>query len=420
MDHFNYRNNQLFAEDVSISDIVSRVKTPFYLYSTATLERHFKMIDEAIILKNKMICFAVKSNTNIAVLRTLANLGAGADVVSQGEIFKSLKAGIVPQKIVFSGIGKTREEISYGLQQGIFQFNVESQEEILMINDIAADLGKIAAIAIRINPNVNANTHDKISTGKKGDKFGIDIEQAIEVIKLAISLKYIKFQGLSIHIGSQITNLDVFKKAFIKLFEFITELRRQNIMVSTIDLGGGLGAVYDKTDVILPNEYGKLVSDLAGDFNLEQQKFIFEPGRIISANAGVLVSSVILIKQTDHKNFMICDAAMNDLMRPALYDAVHQFVPVIKENVALQKYDIVGPVCETTDVFIKDLEFPTVKVRDIFAIRGTGAYGAVMSSEYNSRPLIPEVMVKDSDYDVIRSRPPLEEMIKKEKLPKWL
>jgi len=411
MDYFNYRENQLFAEDVAVLDIAKKVGTPFYLYSKATFIRHYQVMDKSLALPKKIICFAMKSNGNLAVLKLLGEEGAGVDVVSQGEIFKALKAGIAADKIVFSGVGKTKEEISYGIEKGIFQFNAESLEEIESINEVAFSKDHQAKIAIRINPDVGAGGNDKISTGKKGDKFGIDIDLAENAIKQANLLSNIDFQGISVHIGSQITNLDAFAKAFRRVFQFVTELEKKGITINTIDLGGGLGVPYDDDTIVPPSKYGELITDMVKEFHFEHKKFIFEPGRVISANAGILISTVTLVKKTEEKEFVIADVAMNDLMRPALYEAIHQFIPVVKTGDTNKKYDFVGPVCETTDVFIKGLKFQELKSGDLFAIRSCGAYGAVMSCEYNGRPLIPEVLVDGDEFKVVRRRPSYEEML---------
>lgn len=422
MDYFNYREQNLYAEQVKVLDIAAKVKTPFYLYSSSTLVRHYKVFDKGLPFADKLICFAVKANSNIAVLKAIANLGAGADVVSQGEIFRAMKAGISPEKIVFSGVGKTEEEITYALKANILQFHCESLEEIKMIDMIARNLAMQANIAIRINPDVAADTHDKISTGKKGDKFGIDIDQVISVIKKTLDYQNINLKGISVHIGSQITSLEPFKRAFAKVVEFVKKLEAENIVIlENIDFGGGLAAYYGDHDEVSPAEYGNMLSNVACE--IKDKKFIFEPGRLIAANSGILVSSVILVKNTANKKFAILDVAMNDLLRPALYDAAHQIIPVEKNtdiNRTYQKYDFVGPICETADVFARDVEFSKLEARDLVAIRSTGAYGAVMSSEYNSRPLIPEVMVKDNNYEIIRSRPKIEELITNEFIPDWL
>ena len=419
MDYFNYKEKDLFAEEVKVSDIASEIKTPFYLYSNNTLARHYKIFDEALDFENKLVCFAVKANSNIAVLKVLADLGAGADVVSQGEIFRAITAGISPEKIVFSGVGKNSEEIEYALNQQILQFNCESIEEIRDIDQISQRLGVKANIAIRINPDVAADTHDKISTGKKGDKFGIDIDNAVSVIKEILTYKHITFKGISVHIGSQIISLEPFRKAFLRVVEFVEQIESQNIStVDNIDFGGGLGAYYGENDTVLPEAYGKMVKEVAG--HLKNKKFIFEPGRLIAANSGILVSSVIIVKNTEDKKFAILDVAMNDLLRPALYGAKHEIVPLEKKEGSATIYDFVGPICETSDIFSIDTKFQTLSAGDKVAIRSTGAYGAVMSSEYNSRPLIPEVIVKDNNYGIIKSRPQMVDLIKTEKIPDWI
>jgi len=415
MDHFNYHKNELFAEDIAVKDICKKVKTPFYLYSKATFSRHFKVIDQALDLENKLICFACKANNNINILKILIELGAGIDVVSAGEIYKALKAGCKPNKIVFSGVGKTEEEILYGLNKNILQFNTESKEEIAIIDKLAKKHKKIANIAIRVNPNVSAGGHEKISTGKKGDKFGINIDEAEEIIKYALKLKNINFQGVSTHIGSQIYKLEPFNDAFIRLFEFIKKLEKQKIKINSIDLGGGLAAPYENEEIIMPNNFGIMVKKLIDDYGFNNKKIIIEPGRVIAANAGILVSKVILVKNTKDKKFLILDTGMNDLMRPALYDATHQFSLISKKRFRkTENYDIVGPVCETSDIFARDINLSQIKKDEFIALRSAGAYGAVMANEYNARPLIKEVLVDEKNFKIIRKSPTFSEMLKLE------
>ncbi len=411
MDHFNYQQNILHAEQVKISDIAEQIATPFYLYSSATFTRHFKVLSEALELENKLVCFAVKACSNIHILKLLGSLGSGADVVSQGEIYRALEAGIAANKIVFSGVGKSKEEINFALEHDILQFNAESKEELALINECAAVLGKKAQLALRINPDVAAKTHDKISTGKKGDKFGVDLDQAFAVIKYAQTLAHIDFSGVSVHIGSQITELDTFRQAFVKVCEFVKELEEQQIILKTIDFGGGLGVPYGAHDTIDPAHYGALISELVNKYAFQDKLIIFEPGRLIAANAGVLVTSIVLIKDVGHKKFAICDAAMNDLLRPALYGSAHEIVTVKEANSSTENYDIVGPVCETSDVFHKDLALPELKAGDLLVLRSAGAYGAVMSSEYNTRPLTPEILVSDTQFKIIRKRPSYQQML---------
>jgi len=411
MDHFKYKKGKLYAEDVLVEDIVAEVGTPFYLYSSATLKRHYEVMNKALKLPNKLICFATKANSNISILNLLANQGAGADVVSQGEIYRALTAGVPHDKIVFSGVGKSDDEIAYGLQEEIHQFNAESLEEIREINAIAKATHTVAPLAIRINPNVGAGGNKKISTGKKGDKFGIDIEVAEKAVKLACKSENIDFRGLSVHIGSQILDISAFETAFRRVFEFVIELEGKGAEISTIDLGGGLGVPYDDDTEVDPAEYGKMITKLVKEYKLTKKEFIFEPGRVIAANAGILVGSVIFVKKTKGKDFAILDVAMNDLMRPALYDAKHQIIPLEQQKEQNKKYDFVGPVCETTDVFEKDKKFQELKSNDLIAFRSCGAYGAVMANEYNTRPLIPEVLVEGKKFKIIRRRPSYEEML---------
>lgn len=396
MDYFLYKNNKLYAENVSIEQIASEINTPFYCYSRKTIDRHYNVFENVFKGLDKKICYAVKANSNHNVLKVLAQLGAGADVVSKGEIKKAIDAGISPDNIVFSGVGKTEEEIRYGLEAGIYQFNVESEEEVFDIEMQAKKLGKTANIAIRVNPNVKAETHAKITTGTYENKFGINYEDVKPLCEKISGLENINLQGLSIHIGSQITKLDSFEQAFIKIAELYRELKPL-YNLSTLDFGGGLGVPYNSLgeaehSSFMPEEYGAIVKRAVK--GLECQ-VIFEPGRVIVGNAGVLVAKVIRVKRTSHKTFIIIDAGMNDLMRPSLYDAYHQIVTVDSSPRELINADIVGPVCETSDVFVKDYKILQVRKGDLIAFRTAGAYGAVMANEYNSRPMVKELMVDD-------------------------
>lgn len=417
MDHFTHRNEALYAEDVAIADIAKRVGTPFYCYSHATLTRHAQVFSESLAALKPLICFAVKANSNIAVLRTLAAQGLGADVVSEGELRRALAAGIPASKIVFSGVGKTRSEMAYALKAGIHQFNVESDRELLALNEVAGLLNLKAPIALRVNPDVDAKTHAKISTGKKENKFGIDIAVAPEIYALAHSLPNIAVQGVSVHIGSQLTDLAPFRKAYARVKTLVEQLRKSGIHVRSIDLGGGLGVPYasDSTPP-MPAEYGALVTEMFGNFAAE---YIFEPGRLISGNAGILVTEVLYVKHAA-QTYVIVDAGMNDLMRPALYDAIHAVVPVQRKNAAIASVNVVGPVCESTDVFLKHTEMPLPEEGDLLAFRTAGAYGASLSNSYNSRLLIPEVMVKGAQFSVIRPRPDYEAMLAAEIIPEWI
>lgn len=418
MDHFTYKNGAMFAEDVRIADIAASVGTPFYVYSSATLTHHYNVFHDALKSLDVLVCFAVKANSNIAVLATLNNAGAGADVVSAGELHRALAAGISPQKVVFSGIGKTREELSFALEKDILQFNVESDRELLALNDVAVKLGKKARIALRVNPDVDAATHAKISTGKKENKFGIDIDAAPKLYALAATLPGISVQGISVHIGSQLTQLEPFRAAYLRVRELALALRKGGIAITTLDLGGGLGVPYAQGDEAPPppSEYAKLVSETVGDLGM---KLIFEPGRLIAGNAGLLITKVLYVKEAAG-TYVIVDAGMNDLMRPALYDAVHEIVPVTERSGATKKLHVVGPVCESSDVFVKDYALGLPAEGDLLALRTAGAYGASMSNTYNTRPLIPEVMVHGSEFAVIRKRPDYEEMLKQDVLPSWI
>ena len=421
MDHFLYRNGQMFAEDVPLAEIAAEVGTPFYCYSTATLTRHFKLFDAALEPMPHLVCFAMKSNSNQAILKTLGDLGAGMDVVSGGEYARARAAGIPGERIVFSGVGKTHEEIRTALEGGVRQFNVESEPEMRRISEVAASMGAVAPITVRVNPDVDAKTHAKISTGKKEDKFGIPISRAREVYAEAAALPGIKVVGIDVHIGSQLTQLEPFEAAYLKVAELTEQLRADGHEIIRLDLGGGLGIPYARSNEVppLPSDYGALIQRTVGHLGCEIE---IEPGRLISGNAGILVSSVIYEKQGEDRDFLILDAAMNDLIRPAMYDAHHDIVPVVEPAPGLEPacYDVVGPVCESGDTFAKRRDMPRLKAGDLVAFRSAGAYGAVMSSEYNSRPLVPEVLVRDDQFAVIRRRPTYAEMIARDSLPEWL
>jgi diaminopimelate decarboxylase len=421
MDHFLYQNGVLHAEDVPLPEIAAAVGTPFYVYSTATLERHFRLFQEALSPLDHLVCFAVKSNGNIAVLKTLARLGAGMDVVSIGEYLRARAAGVPGDRIVFSGVGKTREEMRTALEGGIRQFNVESEPELRALSEVAAGLGATAPITIRVNPDVDARTHEKIATGKKENKFGIPIERAREVYAEAARLPGIEVIGIDVHIGSQLTELEPFEQAYLKVAELTGVLRADGHVIRRLDLGGGLGIPYTRSNDAppLPIDYGALIKRTVGHLGCEVE---IEPGRLISGNAGLLVASVIYLKHGEGRDFLILDAAMNDLVRPSMYGAHHDILPVIEPvpGVEQQPYDIVGPVCETGDTFARARPLPPVGEGDLVAFRSAGAYGAAMASEYNARPLIPEVLVHGQQFAVIRERPTYEEMIKRDRLPSWL
>jgi diaminopimelate decarboxylase len=418
MNHFTYRDGVLYAEDVPLPEIAKAVGTPFYCYSTATLERHYRVF-EAAMPKGTLVAYAVKANGNLSVIKTLAKLGAGADIVSLGELKRVIAAGVVASKIVFSGVGKKRTEIAAALEAGIFQFNVESEAELDVINEIALSKGVRAAIALRVNPDVDARTHAKISTGKAENKFGIGWSRAKAAYAHAAKLGGVKVVGVDVHIGSQITDLEPYRLAFAKVADLVLELRAEGHEISRIDLGGGLGVPYEEGVAPPdPEAYGAVVREAIGGLNAQ---LIVEPGRLITANAGVLVSEVTYVKQGDEKEFLILDAGMNDLIRPALYDAWHDIVPVRQTSGSQRKvYDVVGPVCESTDLFARDRELSRLSAGDLVAILSAGAYGAVQSSGYNARPLAPEILVRGRLFAVTRPRQTVEETIAQERWPDWL
>ncbi|WP_170406777.1 diaminopimelate decarboxylase [Ruegeria arenilitoris] len=421
MDHFLYRDGVLCAEDVPVAEIAAAVGTPFYVYSTATLLRHYNLFDEALAGTDHVVCYAMKAASNQAILRTLAQAGAGMDVVSGGEYLRAKAAGVPGEKIVFSGVGKTAEEIRIALTGGIRQFNVESEPEMEVINAVAQDLGVIAPITVRVNPDVDAKTHAKIATGKSENKFGIPIARAPEVYAHAASLPGLKVVGIDVHIGSQLTDLEPFRLAYSKVAELTEQLRAQGHDIHRLDLGGGLGIPYARSNEAppLPLEYGAMIKETLGHLGCEIE---IEPGRLIAGNAGLMVSKVIYVKSGEGRDFLILDGAMNDLIRPAMYDAYHDIVPVIEPapGVEQRPYDIVGPVCETGDTFAKQRAMPPLNPGDLVAFRSAGAYGAVMSSEYNTRPLIPEVLVHGDQFAVIRERPTFDEIINRDTIPEWL
>ena len=419
MDHFNYKNGELYAEDIPLRAIAETVGTPFYCYSTATLERHYKVFSGAFEGANALVCYALKANSNLAVIRTLAALGSGADVVSEGELKRALAAGVPPEKIVFSGVGKKPEEMRFALEVGIHQFNVESEPEVRVLSDVASSMDKVAPITFRVNPDVDAKTHAKISTGKAENKFGVPWQDASRIYAEAAALPGIAIKGVDVHIGSQLTDLEPYKNAFNRVRELVQQLRSEGHDITRVDLGGGLGIPYDVTIPPLPAAYAAVALEAIGNLGCQ---IIFEPGRLIVGNAGVLVSEVIYVKQATKRKFVILDAAMNDLIRPAMYDSYHRIDP-LREDQKLGAYapvDVVGPVCETGDTFARERDMPDLARGDLVAFRSAGAYGAVMASTYNTRPLVPEVLVKGDQYAVIRARPSLEDMLKLDILPPWL
>ncbi|APX22505.1 MAG: diaminopimelate decarboxylase [Rhodobacteraceae bacterium] len=421
MDHFLYRDGQLFAEDVPVAEIAAAVGTPVYIYSTATLLRHYRLFDEALSWGPHLVCYAMKAASNQAILKTLAEAGAGMDVVSGGEYARAKAAGVPGERIVFSGVGKTREEIRTALEGGIRQFNIESEPEMRVISEVAASMGVIAPVTVRVNPDVDAKTHAKIATGKSENKFGIPIARAREVYAEAARLPGLKVIGIDVHIGSQLTDLEPFAMAYRKVAELTETLRGDGHEISRLDLGGGLGIPYTRSNEAppLPLEYGAMIERELGHLGCEIE---IEPGRLIAGNAGILVSRVIYLKEGEGRNFLILDAAMNDLIRPAMYEAHHDIVPVSEAapGVEQQPFDVVGPVCESGDTFARARDLAPLAPDDLVAFRSAGAYGAVMASEYNTRALIPEVLVKDDQFAVIRPRPSFDDIINRDSLPEWL
>ena len=420
MNFFQYKDGVLCAEGVRLDALAKEVGTPFYCYSSATLERQYKTFSAAVPT-GSLVAYAAKANDNMAVLKTLARLGAGCDVVSGGELAKALAAGIPPGKIVFSGVGKTAGEMRAGLEAGIYQFNVESEPELDALNAVALSLGKRASVSFRVNPDVDAKTHAKITTGTSETKFGIPFAHAREAYAHAATLKGIEIVGVDVHIGSQITDLEPFEIAFTRVGELIVQLRADGHGINRLDLGGGLGVHYahDNDPPPDPAAYGAMVARVTKDFGC---KLSFEPGRLIAANAGVLVSSVIYVKRGDAKDFLIIDAGMNDLIRPAMYEAHHEIAAVAEPapGSPRPKYDVVGPVCETSDLFAADRALPELKSGDLVAILSAGAYGAVMAGDYNARPRIPEVLVAGEQWGIVRPRESHADLIAKDRIPDWL
>jgi diaminopimelate decarboxylase len=421
MNHFDYRNGVLHAEAVNLSDLANSVGTPFYCYSTATLERHYRVFTEAFAGEKVLVCYAMKANSNQSVLRTLAKLGAGADVVSGGELKRALAAGIPPNKILFSGVGKIEAELRAALTFDILCINVESEPELELLSQLAVETGRTARISIRVNPDVDAGTHAKISTGKSENKFGIPLSQAREVYARAAKLPGIAVTGADVHIGSQITDLSKMETAFRILSEFVQTLRADGHTISHVDFGGGLGIPYymDREAPPAPDAYAAMVKRVTHNLGCT---LMFEPGRMIVGNAGILVTRVIYMKHGEAKNFVIIDAAMNDLIRPTLYEAHHDILPVVEPAPGANRIvaDVVGPVCETGDYLALGRTLPEPKAGDLLAIMTAGAYGAVQSGSYNTRALAPEVLVKDDQYAVVRPRVEVEALIAMDRPAPWL
>ena len=419
MNHFEYRNGEMFAEQVPLKRIAQEVGTPAYVYSLATLKRHFKVFDQAFAKARHIVCFSVKANSNLALLRAFAKEGSGFDIVSGGELFRALKVGADPKKIVFSGVGKKKHEIEYALDAGILMFNVESEEELFALNEIAAGIGKKAPISLRVNPDVDPQTHPYISTGMKKAKFGVDIKKSLETYKKAVSLRNVDVVGVDCHIGSQLTSVTPFVDALAKVREYLDrvlagELKKEGAQIRYLDLGGGLGINYHDETPPLPDEYARaIIQGLEGlDVTL-----ILEPGRVIVGNAGILLTEVQYLKETETKKFVIVDGGMNDLIRPALYGSYQAIQPVVQTNADKMIADVVGPICESGDFFAKDREIARPRRGDLLAVMSAGAYGFTMASNYNSHPKPPEVLVDGDRYYIVRKRESMDDLIHGEVIP---
>tara|TARA_B100000315_G_C14590989_1_gene595768 strand:- start:4355 stop:5611 length:1257 start_codon:yes stop_codon:yes gene_type:complete len=417
MHDFKFVGGDFFCEGVAIGNIAAKVGTPFYLYSYATLCRHLQVFDSAFSDIPHLTAFAVKSNSNLAVLKLVANHGLGADIVSGGELYRAIQAGIDPAKIVFAGVGKNAEEIEYAIAQGIRMFNVESEEELRAINTVAERMGKIAPVALRVNPDVDPMTHPYIATGLKKSKFGIDSQFALDSFEIAMGLSAIDVVGVHMHIGSQLTKVSPFVDAVKRLLGLIEQLQQRGISLHYINIGGGLGISYEDENPPHPNDLAKALLPLLRDLKVS---LILEPGRVIVGNAGILVTKVLYTKSGDGKHFIIVDAAMNDLLRPSLYEAYHEIFPVRRDKRDLIIADVVGPICESGDFLAKGRELPVVKSGELLAVMSSGAYGFTMASNYNSRPRVPEVMVRDQDIHVIRERESYEDLVRGEVIPDFL
>ncbi len=419
MHHFNRREDRLFAENVDVTALAERIGTPFYCYSTATLRQHYTRLKDAFAQNEVTICYSVKANSNLGVIATLSDLGSGADVVSEGELRRALMSGIPSDKIVFSGVGKTEAEMTYALNADIAQFNVESRAELEQLSEVATKQGKTARISLRVNPDIDAGTHEKISTGKAENKFGIAWDEAEASYAKAAKLPGLEIVGIDIHIGSQITELTPFRNAFIKVADLLEKLTDAGHNITTLDLGGGLGIPYGPEDAPPPSpeDYANLIDEIFGDSGCQ---IFLEPGRLIAGNAGILVTSVIRTKKGEAKNFIIVDAAMTELMRPTLYGAYHDIQPVITNGNVQDVWDIVGPVCETGDFLGSERSLPEPQKGDLLAIFTCGAYGASLGSSYNTRLSAPEVLVDNEKFEIIRVRPQYDDILALEKVPDWL
>ena len=415
---YSYKNKNLHCENINLIELSKKVGSPFYCYSSKILESKYSELTDAFKEEDLLVCFSLKANSNQSIIKTFSSLGSGADVVSIGELKRALKAKIPPNKIVFSGVGKNTDEIIFAIKNKILMINVESISELKQISTQAANLNMIAPISLRVNPDIEAGGNEKISTGKKQDKFGISIKEAIDVYELASNLDNIEIKGIDVHIGSQINDLEPFEKTFNSIVETITKLKDKNIDIDIIDIGGGIGINYTDEKALNIKDYAAVVSKKLGSLN---KKIIIEPGRFLTAESGILVTKIIYIKENESKKFIIVDAAMNDFIRPSLYGSLHNALPIIENDKErpIESYDVVGPICETGDFFIKDFKTSQLLERDFLAITNVGAYGSVLSSNYNSRPSIAEIIIKDDSYSVIKKRQDIEEMIDQDSLADW-
>ena len=415
---YSYKNKNLHCENINLIELSKKVGSPFYCYSSKILESKYSELTDAFKEEDLLVCFSLKANSNQSIIKTFSSLGSGADVVSIGELKRALKAKIPPNKIVFSGVGKNTDEIIFAIKNKILMINVESISELKQISTQAANLNMIAPISLRVNPDIEAGGNEKISTGKKQDKFGISIKEAIDVYELAANIDNIEIKGIDVHIGSQINDLEPFEKTFNSIVETITKLKDKNIDIDIIDIGGGIGINYTDEKALNIKDYAALVSKKLGSLN---KKIIIEPGRFLTAESGILVTKIIYIKENESKKFIIVDAAMNDFIRPSLYGSLHNALPIIENDIErpIESYDVVGPICETGDFFIKDFKTSQLLERDLIAITNVGAYGSVLSSNYNSRPSIAEIIIKDDSYSVIKKRQDIEEMIDQDSLADW-
>jgi len=417
MHFFEYKDRQLYCEKVPVQHIAEKVGTPFYLYSHRTLVRHFTVFDQAFKGIPHMICYAMKANSNIALLRLFTGLGGGVDIVSGGELYRALQGGVDPQKVVFSGVGKREDEIDYALKTGILMFNVESSQELEKVNQVAGRIGKKAPISIRVNPDIDAKTHPYISTGLKKNKFGIDIDRALMAYRLAARMPHLEILGIDCHIGSQLIEAEPFVEALRKLKGLVEQLRREGITIRYLDLGGGLGITYEDEEPPDPVEYAASILEEIRGFDCT---LILEPGRVIVGNAGILVTKVLYFKENEAKRFVIVDAGMNDLVRPSYYGSFHHVLPVKQESREEVVADVVGPICESSDFLAKDRKIPRPNQGELLAVMSAGAYGFSMSTNYNSRPRLPEVLVRDDQMFVIRQRESYEDLVRGEEIPEFL